>query len=44
VDDKPFVYESDPSNPDPEDIVTCSDYLVGYHIKGAQTLVIEKKT
>jgi hypothetical protein len=23
--------------------VTCSDYLVGYQMKGAQTMVIEKK-
>jgi hypothetical protein len=44
VDVKPFLYQSDPSNPDPEDIVTCSDYLVGYKMKGAQTLAIEKKT
>jgi hypothetical protein len=43
VDVKPLLYQSDPSNPDPADIVTCSDYLVGYQMKGAQTLVIEKK-
>jgi hypothetical protein len=43
VDVKPFLYQSDPSNPDPEDIVTCSDYVVGYQMKGAHTLVIEKK-
>jgi hypothetical protein len=43
MDVKPLLYHSDPSNPDPEDIVTCSDYLVGYQIKGAQTLAIEKK-
>jgi hypothetical protein len=30
-------------NPDPEDKVTCSDYLVGYQMKGAHTLAIEKK-
>jgi hypothetical protein len=41
---KPLLYQSDPSNPDPEGIVTCSDYLVGYQMKGAQTLAIEKKT
>jgi hypothetical protein len=40
---KPLLYHSDPSNPDPEDIVTCSDYLVGYQMKGVQTLGIEKK-
>jgi hypothetical protein len=44
VDVKPLLYQSDPSNPDPEDIVTCSDYLVGFQMKGAQTLAIEKKT
>jgi hypothetical protein len=44
VDVKPLLYQSDPSNPDPEDIVTCSDYLVGYQMKGVQTLAIEKKT
>jgi hypothetical protein len=43
VDVKPLLNQSDPSNPDPEDIVTCSDYLVGYQMKGAQTLAIEKK-
>jgi hypothetical protein len=43
VDGKPLLYQSDPSNPDPEDIVTCIDYLVGYQVKGAQTLAIEKK-
>jgi hypothetical protein len=41
---KPFLYQSDPSNTYPEDIVTCSDYLVGYQMKGAHTLAIEKKT
>jgi hypothetical protein len=44
VDVKPLLYQSDRLNPDPEDIVTCSDYVVGYQMKGAQTLVIEKKT
>jgi hypothetical protein len=34
VDVKPLLYQSDPSNPDPEDILTCSDYLVGYQMKG----------
>jgi hypothetical protein len=41
VDAKPLLYQSDPSNTDPEYIVTCSDYLVGYQIKGAQALAIE---
>jgi hypothetical protein len=39
---KPLLCQSDPSNPDPEDIVTCSDYLVGYQMKGAHTSVIER--
>jgi hypothetical protein len=43
VDVKPLLYQSFTSNPDPEDIVTCRHYLVGYQIKGAQTLAIEKK-
>jgi hypothetical protein len=43
VDFKPLLYQSDPSNPDPEDIITCSDYLVGYKMKGAQTIEIERK-
>jgi hypothetical protein len=34
MDVKSLLYQSDPSNPDPEDIITCSDYLVGYQIKG----------
>jgi hypothetical protein len=43
VDVKPFLYQSDPSNPDPEGIITCSDYLVGYQMKGSQTIAIERK-
>jgi hypothetical protein len=43
VDVKPLLYQSYPSNPDPEDKVTCSDYLVGYQMKGTQTLAIEEK-
>jgi hypothetical protein len=43
VDVNPLLYQSDPLNPDPEDIVTCNDYLVGYQMKGAKTLAIEKK-
>jgi hypothetical protein len=44
VDVKPFLYQSDPSNPDPEDSITYSDYLVGYQMKGGQTIAIERKT
>jgi hypothetical protein len=44
VDVKTLLNQSEPSNPDPEYIVTCSDYFVGYQMKGAQTLAIEKKT
>jgi hypothetical protein len=43
VDVKPLLYKSDPSNPDPEDSITCSDYLAGYQMKGAQTIAIERK-
>jgi hypothetical protein len=43
VDVKPLLYQSDPLNPDPEDIVTCSDYLMGYQMKGAQSLAIKKR-
>jgi hypothetical protein len=43
VDVNPLLYQSDSSNPDPEDIVTCSDYLVGYQMKGAKTMAIEEK-
>jgi hypothetical protein len=42
VDVKPLLYQSDPSNPDPEDITTCSDYLVGYQMKGGETIAIER--
>jgi hypothetical protein len=44
VDVKQLLYQSDPSSPDSEDIITCSDYLVGFQMKGAQTLAIEEKT
>jgi hypothetical protein len=43
VDVKPLLYQSDPLNPDPEYIVTCSEYLMEYQMKCAQTLAIEKK-
>jgi hypothetical protein len=39
----PLLYQSYPLDIDPEDIVTCSDYLVWYQMKGAQTLAIEEK-
>jgi hypothetical protein len=42
VDVKPLLYQSDPRNPNPEDIITCSDYLVGYQIKEPQTISIER--
>jgi hypothetical protein len=44
VDVKPLLYQCGPLNPDPEYIVTCSDYLVGYQMKGSQNLAIEEKT
>jgi hypothetical protein len=40
---KHLLYQSDPNNPNPEDIVSCTDYLVGYKMKGVQTLAIERK-
>jgi hypothetical protein len=43
VDAKPLLYQSDPSNPDPEDIMTWSEYLVGYQMEGSQTIAIERK-
>jgi hypothetical protein len=42
LDAKLLLYQSDPSNPDPEDVIICSDYLVGYQMKGAQTIAIER--
>jgi hypothetical protein len=43
VDVKPLLYQSDPSKPYPEDLITCSDYLVRYQMKGAQKIAIERK-
>jgi hypothetical protein len=43
LDVKPLLYQSDPLNPYPENIVTYSDYVVGYQMKGTQTLVIERE-
>jgi hypothetical protein len=43
VDVKPLLYQSDPTNTNPEDIISCIDYLVGYQIKGAQNLAIDQK-
>jgi hypothetical protein len=43
MDVKPLLYQSDPRNPDAEDIITCSDYLVGYQMKGPHTIEIERK-
>jgi hypothetical protein len=40
---KPLIYQSDPSKTDPEDIIISSDYLVGYQMKGAQLIAIERK-
>jgi hypothetical protein len=39
---KPLLYQSDPNNPNPEEIVACTGYLVGFQMKGAQTLAIER--
>jgi hypothetical protein len=43
VDVKPLLYQSDPSNPDTEDIIACSECLVGYPRKGSQRIAIERK-
>jgi hypothetical protein len=43
VDVKNLLYQSDPNNTNPEDIVSCTDYMVGYQMKGARTLAIEGK-
>jgi hypothetical protein len=42
VDVKHLLYQSDQNNPNHEDIVSCTAYLVGYKMKGAQTLAIER--
>jgi hypothetical protein len=44
VDVKPLLYQLDPINPDPEDIITCSDYLVGYQMKGAHTIAQQSRS
>jgi hypothetical protein len=43
VDVKPLLYQSDCNNQNPEKIVSCTAYLVGYQMKGAQNLAIERK-
>jgi hypothetical protein len=43
VDVNNLLYQLDPNNPNHEDIVSCTDYVVGYQMKGAQTLAIERK-
>jgi hypothetical protein len=43
VDVKHLIYQLDKNNPNHEDIVSCTDYFVGYHMKGAQALAKERK-
>jgi hypothetical protein len=43
VDVKPLLYQSDPNNPNPEEIFSCTAYLVGCQMKGSQTIAIEQK-
>ena len=38
-----LLYESDPLNPDPEEIARVTDYIVAYACKGNETIVEEKK-
>jgi hypothetical protein len=38
-----LLYKSNSSNPNAEDFVTCSDYLVAYQMKGTHTLAVERK-
>jgi hypothetical protein len=43
VDVKPLLYQSDQNNPNTEDIMSCTDYIIGYQMKGTQTLPLEQK-
>ena len=43
VDVKPLLYFSNPMHPDMEDIVAVTDYVIGYQMKGAETLAVERK-
>jgi hypothetical protein len=38
-----LIYESDPKNPDPNEIAKVTDYIVNYACKGL-TLAVKKKT
>ena len=37
-----MLYDSNPSNPDAEDIVRVTDYIVAYACKGTETIKEEK--
>jgi len=39
-----LIYESDPKNPDPNEIAKVTDYVVNYACKGNLTLAVKKKT
>ena len=43
VDIKPLLYNSNPLYPDYEDIVGVTDYVIGYQMKGQETLKVERK-
>ena len=38
-----ILYESDPDNPDPEDVARVTDYVVAYACKGNASLAEEKR-
>ena len=38
-----MIYFSDPRYPSMEDIAAVTDYVVGYQMKGAETLAVERK-
>jgi hypothetical protein len=38
-----LIYESDPKNPDPNEIAKVTDYVVNYACKGNLTLAVKKK-
>ena len=37
-----LIYQSDPMNPDPNEIAKVTDYVVGYHCKASHTYVEER--
>ena len=43
VDIKPLLYKSNPLYPDYEDIVEVTDYVIGYEMKGGETLKVKRR-